>query len=206
MGTVSAYASMDDQQLVVLTTAGNHAAFSELVNRHTSAFFALAFRSLQNAPDAEDVVQTAFVKFWLKPTSWDPEKAKFTTWFYRVVLNACHDLQRRSNRQVNLMSDEFDQFESTLPSSAEIEAGQHLAWQRQQLEQAIQCLPAAQRDALNLAVYCELPQREAAQIMNVSVKAFESLLVRAKRHLTLSVAASAAEHVRTLSLAANTAD
>lgn len=203
---MSAYASIDDQQLVVLIMAGNHAAFSELVNRHTSAFFALAFRSLQSAQDAEDVVQNAFVKFWLKPNSWDPQQAKFTTWFYRVVLNACHDVQRRSNRQVNLLSEEFDLLESSLPSADEYESDQHLAWQRQQLEQAIQSLPAAQRDALNLAVYCELPQREAAQIMNISLKAFESLLVRAKRKLTSSVAATMAKRERNFALAANAAD
>ena len=46
---------------------------------------------------------------------------------------------------------------------------------------------AAQRDAINLVVYCELPQKQAASIMGVSLKALESLLVRAKRALVNNV-------------------
>ncbi|RBP53284.1 RNA polymerase sigma factor [Arenicella xantha] len=198
---MSAYATIEDQPLVDLIKAGNHAAFAELVNRHTDAFFALAFRSLQNAHDAEDVVQNAFIKFWTRPSMWDPRQAKFTTWFYRVILNACHDLQRRSNRQVNMASEDFDLLESTLATSATVEAEQHLKWQRRYLEQAIRSLPTAQRDALNLAVYCEMPQREAAEILGISLKAFESLLVRAKRHLHQFVTAAIAKQARDDSLA-----
>jgi RNA polymerase sigma-70 factor (ECF subfamily) len=40
-------------------------------------------------------VQTVFIKLWKNPHVWQPEKGRFTTWFYRVVLNACYDYHRK---------------------------------------------------------------------------------------------------------------
>jgi RNA polymerase sigma-70 factor (ECF subfamily) len=48
-------------------------------------------------------------------------------------------------------------------------------------------LPASQRDALNLVVYSELPQKQAAEVMDISLKAIESLLVRAKKSLKTNI-------------------
>jgi len=49
---------------------------------------------------------------------------------------------------------------------------------------------------LNLVVYCELPQRQAADVMGVSVKAIESLLIRAKRSLAETVLVMQAKEQR----------
>ena len=92
------YADQDDAALAALICMGNQSAFAELVERHTDRFFALAFRTLSNRGDAEDIVQSAFIKFWQKPTLWKSSRSKFTTWFYRIVLNACHDHLRRSSK------------------------------------------------------------------------------------------------------------
>lgn len=185
---MSAYSDKTDTQLVEFIVNGNHAAFSEMVTRHTDKFFALAFRTLQNQAAAEDVVQAAFIKFWQRPQMWQANKAKFTTWFYRVIINACHDYQRRHSREVWA---EPEVFESALPHSPseELQADtkQYERWRKSCLESGIRSLPSAQRDALNLVVYGELPQKHAADILGVSLKALESLLVRAKRNLTAHV-------------------
>jgi RNA polymerase sigma-70 factor (ECF subfamily) len=70
---------------------------------------------------------------------------------------------------------------------ANLEQQEHRRWQQRCLEIAIAELPASQRDAINLVVYSELPQKQAAQIMGISLKALESLLVRAKTGMTKSV-------------------
>ncbi|MGB1540188.1 MAG: RNA polymerase sigma factor, partial [Rickettsiales bacterium] len=56
--------SSTDEMLLPRISAGDSAAFAELVHRHTSRFYAVAFRVLMNKEDAEDVVQDAFLKLW----------------------------------------------------------------------------------------------------------------------------------------------
>ena len=182
------YKSLNDADLIALILEGNHDAFAEVVNRHTDRFFALAFRTLQNRGDAEDVVQSAFIKLWQKPQSWDSSKSQFTTWFYRVVVNSCHD-HRRKHKRILDVDDQIIELSIEPVDSEQItlEEQQQENWQRKCLEVAISKLPASQKDALNLVVYSELPQKQAAEIMNISLKALESLLVRAKRSMAKTV-------------------
>ncbi len=184
-----AYQEMSDAQLMHMVCNSNHDAFAVLVNRHTQNFFALAFRSVHNKADAEDIVQLAFIKLWQKPSIWDSDKSLFTTWFYRVVLNACHDHSRRKKHWFPAEPDFLDNVVTPIKSAQNgLEEKQELKQQQRCLEMALAELSTAQRDAINLVVYCGVPQKQAAKIMDVSLKALESLLVRAKRALHKSVA------------------
>jgi RNA polymerase sigma-70 factor (ECF subfamily) len=185
------YKKFSDKQLLKAVAQADHAAFAELVQRHTQNYFALAYRSLGQTADAEDIVQMAFIKLWQNPSSWDASKSAFTTWFYRVVINACHDFRGKNKFVV-----EFDPARHAA-ALGEVESAQGLVEQEQDqalrkqcLEMAISQLNTAQRDALNLVVYCGLPQQQAAEILGVSVKALESMLVRAKRSVKKFVAES----------------
>lgn len=182
------YTDSNDASLMVLVCSGKHDAFAEIVNRHTDRFFALAFRTVQNRGDAEDIVQNAFIKLWQKPSAWDGDKSQFTTWFYRVVINACHDHLRKTKALVDVPDDEVELMaQPSMSEQTSLEQSQHKAWQQQCLNNAIKALPSSQRDALNLVVYLAIPQKQVAQIMGVSVKAIESLLIRAKRSITLTI-------------------
>lgn len=178
-----AYLDMEDEALVALVSQGNQDAFTVLVSRHTDRFFRLAIRTLGNHADAEDVVQSAFIKFWQRPHQWRPEMSKFTTWFYQIVLNACRDLMRKQSIQER--KHDTSNFEiGAMRDTAEIvQSQQNGLSQKMQLERAMRRLKPMQRDALNLVVYCELPQKEAADILGISVKALESQLFRAKSSL-----------------------
>jgi RNA polymerase sigma-70 factor (ECF subfamily) len=183
---VIAYQDKSDTQLQEFIVNGNHDAFAEMVTRHTDKFFALAFRTLQHQGDSEDVVQTAFIKFWQRPQMWRADQAKFTTWFYRVIINACHDHRRQHAREAWA---DPEIIERALPHSPSEESQadnkQQQSWRQSCLESGIRSLPSSQRDALNLVVYSELPQKQAAVILGVSLKALESLLVRAKCNLNM---------------------
>ena len=173
---------------MTLVCSGKHDAFAIIVSRHTDRYFALAFRTLQNASDAEDIVQNAFIKLWRKPASWNNDKSKFTTWFYRVVINACHDHLRKNKGTINADIEVIEALADPEPSEQTVlEKNQLKAIQQQSLNEAISCLPSSQRDALNLVVYLALPQKQVAEIMGITVKAVESLLVRAKRSVAKTV-------------------
>ena len=182
------YQQLNDADLMSLVVAGNHQAFAQIVERHTDRFFALAYRSLQNQTDAEDVVQQAFIKLWQKPAAWNSDKSQFTTWFYRVIVNACHDL-RRGNKRVIDVDDEIV-YAAVQPDQSEqqnLEYEQDARWKQKCVEHAMGKLPESQRDALNLVVYAEMPQKQAADVLGISLKALESLLVRAKKSMIKTI-------------------
>ena len=191
------YSDFSDASLMQLTCSGKHDAYSEIVARHTDRYFSLAFRTLQNASDAEDVVQNAFIKLWQRPDLWDGSKSKFMTWFYRVIINACHDHLRKNKNHVSVEEDVLDAMvEPNACEQSSLEKSQTDDWQKKSLNTAIRALPSSQRDVINLVVYLAIPQKEVAEIMGVSVKAVESLLVRAKRTITASVEKQSLCHLK----------
>ncbi|MFT5137325.1 MAG: RNA polymerase sigma-70 factor (ECF subfamily) [Arenicella sp.] len=186
---MTSYRDLSDAKLMLMVCNANNDAFAELVQRHTQNFFALAFRTLQSKDDAEDIVQNSFIKLWQRPQSWNSEKSLFTTWFYRVIINACHDHIRRNKRFVYVEPQVIENAMSPMSSEqSNLQAEQELKRQQRYLEMGLAKLSGAQRDAINLVVYCALPQKQAASIMGVGLKALESLLVRAKRALVKNVA------------------
>jgi RNA polymerase sigma-70 factor (ECF subfamily) len=172
------WSEKDDSELLQLAGAGSHHAFGVLVERHTDRFYRLAYRYLQNREAAEDIVQEAFLKLWEDPGRWQVEKnTKFTTWFYRVVVNLCLDWLKRK-RPVEL-DPETPLVDDKDPPDAALIRSQ----QERLLEAAIAALPERQRTALNLCFDEGLSNQEAAEIMGIKLKALQSLLRRAKTAL-----------------------
>lgn len=168
-----------DEELMVLIQGHNHEAFSELVTRHTDRFYALAYRTLFNQSDAEDIVQESFLKLWRKPTLWQPKRgSKFTTWFYRLIVNACYDLNKKKSSQEISLIDEKDGQNYELVTEDD-ESSQQIT----DIETALKELPERQRMALNLCFYEELSNSEAASIMGIRLKALQSLIMRGKASL-----------------------
>lgn len=174
----AAWPDKDDNELLALVQDGSHTAFAELVQRHTERYYRLAYRYLQNKETAEDVVQDAFLKLWEDPGKWQPDKnAKFTTWFYRIVVNLCLDWQKRK-RPLELNED--------MPLIDERETAEQAMLRREEqriLEREIAALPERQRTALNLCFDAGASNQDAADVMRINLKALQSLLMRAKTTL-----------------------
>jgi RNA polymerase sigma-70 factor, ECF subfamily len=174
----TAWPEKDDHELLALIQDGNGQAFATLVERHTERFYRLAYRYLQSKAAAEDVVQDAFVKLWENPAIWQPERnSRFTTWFYRVVVNLCLDAQKRKkpvalDEEIPLIDDR-EPVDETMMRIQEQKA----------LEKEIAALPERQRTALNLCFDEGLSNQEAAAVMGVKLKALQSLIMRAKTTL-----------------------
>lgn len=174
----SGFEKYSDEELMEFILNGNHDAFAELVTRHTDKFYSLAYRTLFDKGDAEDVVQECFLKLWDKPKMWSSEKeAKFTTWFYKIIMNACLDGNKKK-RPFRLddnidVADDSPDVEKELYEKAKIKA----------VEFYFRKLPKRQQTALNLCFYQGLSNNDAAEIMGLKLKALQSLLMRAKTSL-----------------------
>jgi RNA polymerase sigma-70 factor (ECF subfamily) len=173
---------LDDESLISQIQEGSHVAFATLVNRHSNRFYRIAYRLVSSKDDAEDIVQGAFLKLWNRPNLWYPSKGtKFTTWFYRVIINLCLD-HRKKKKLVNLS--EGIEFADEKPG-ADVLLDVH---QKQALLERLICeLPERQQLAINLCFYEGLSNNDAAQIIGVRVKALQSLIMRAKTTLKYKV-------------------
>ncbi|MBL8700381.1 MAG: RNA polymerase sigma factor [Alphaproteobacteria bacterium] len=167
----------EDDDLMGRAGRGDSAAFSRLVARHGRRAGGLAARFLGNRGEAEEIVQEAFTRLWIKARSWEPGGAQVSTWLHRVVVNLCLDRKRRPGTDpLDAASDVAD----PSPRGDEIV----LAGERsRRVQRAVAALPDRQRAALVLCHFDEMSNVEAAAVLEISVGAIESLLVRARRSL-----------------------
>ena len=165
-----------DHLLVLRVARGNLQAFQELVRRHLNRCVAVAERMVGNRQDAEEIVQEVFLKVWHEAARWQP-RAKFSTWLYRVLVNACIDHVRKV---VPLAAVELDGIPDGSPSADDrLISAQRSRW----VQRALQRLPERQRAAVVLSYYEELSNQEAADALGLSLGAFQQLLFRAKQNL-----------------------
>jgi RNA polymerase sigma-70 factor, ECF subfamily len=167
-----------DADLVKAVASGDAAAMRAMVAKKLPRLLALASRMLGDAAEAEDVAQETFLRIWKQAGSWRQGRARFDTWAHRVALNLCYDaLRKRRDVLVAEPPDQAD--EGPRPDDALV--GREAESRR--VEQALQALAPRQREAIILVYYQDMSNIEAAEVMQVSVDALESLLSRGRRAL-----------------------
>lgn len=167
----------DDDRLVARIGQGDRAAARLLVQAKLSRVVQLAVRLLGDRAEAEDVAQETFIRVWKHAHRWRPGRARFDTWLHTVTLNLCRDrMRRRRETTVDIMPDVAD----PAPSAEE-----HLFALRrdERVATAIRALPERQREAIVLVHYQDLSNIAAAEAMDTTVEAVESLLARGRRSL-----------------------
>lgn len=167
----------DDRQLVALAQNGDPEAFAQLVRHYQKMVYNLALGKTGSHHDAEEVTQTAFLKAWQSIRSFQG-KAAFSSWLYRLTVNAAIDLLRQ-RRAPALSLDDPD-----LPPLADEDPGPEeaslAAERRRLLWQAIDRLPEAQRTPLVLREMEGLSYREIAQALDLEEGTVKSRLARAR--------------------------
>jgi len=177
VGSPHAYGDATDEVLVAWSASGDRRAFDEVVARHGPFALRVARRLLSDWLAAEDVVQEAMARAWFQANRFDPTKARFRTWLYRIVVNLCLDQRRRIQPQS--LPDDVE-FADPSPPPDEILA----ARQRDvALAAALRDLPERERAAMTLVYDEGLSAAETARILGASAKAVERLLARARARL-----------------------
>lgn len=172
------YNKISDEDLAELVIKGDNAAFATLVKRHVTRFYKTAFMILRSKEAAEDVVQDCFLKFWEDPQKWDSKKAvKFITWFSKVITNKCYDNLKKFKEEV--LSEDFEIRDNAKLQDKIIEEEQV----NQMLQDAYLELSEKQQMAISLSFFEGKKNFESAKIMGLTLKAFQSLLIRSKDSL-----------------------
>jgi RNA polymerase sigma-70 factor, ECF subfamily len=175
----------DEVLLSAYREQADRLAFAELVRRYERELYSYLRRYLGDAGMAEDAFQSTFLQVHLKCDQFE-EGRKFRPWLYTIATNQAIDSQRRNKRHRSVSLDRNTKHESSddvgslmdLLVSREpapdfrAEASQQRDWIRQAVEQ----LPDALREAVNLVYYQGLKYREAADILNIPVGTVKSRL------------------------------
>jgi RNA polymerase sigma-70 factor, ECF subfamily len=174
---------LDDssEALMQRVARGDHAAFARLLERHSSRMLSLARHTLMASSEAEDVVQEAFVRVWQHAARFDAGQSLFTTWLHRIVLNLCLDqLRRPQHKWAELDDAHMEALVDETPNALDQAL---LRERRLAVHGALRALPMRQRAALVLFHFQAHSVREGATALQLSEKAFESLLNRARSAL-----------------------
>lgn len=166
--------------------AGARNAWAELVRRHLPPITRYAAYVLRDPARAEDVAQETFVRLMRKAPDWQGGGANLRTWLFRVALNLCIDIKR--SRQVEPM-DTAD----SLPDPVGAEQIDERIDLERTVQGAIAALPERQQTAIVLVHYEGFSGAEAADALDITVDALESLLARGRRRLRQSLSAVAAD-------------
>ena len=177
-GRESAMPDPSDEMLLGLFADGDATAARILTDRLGSRCFSVALRTLGNRTEAEDVTQEAMMRLWKMAPDWEPGRAQISTWLYRVTLNLCVDLRRRTR------PDSLENAPEPEDGTASVVDRMQDVARRDALQEALDQLPERQRLAVVLRHIEELPNPEIAGVMEISVEAVESLIARGKRSLT----------------------
>ena len=159
---------------------GDQEAFAVLVHRHVDALYRYALRLTQLSSSAEDLVQDTWLAAWANAGRYKPRKAKVTTWLHTILHNKFIDTQRKKETQ-NVQQDKLDMAQES--NGAALDAPYLNDAHLMTINQLLNKLPVNQRSAIVLSHLQGFSNREVANIMGISVRALESLLVRARAAL-----------------------
>lgn len=173
-----------DRMRLARVAAGDDSAFAEIVTEETPRLLRFAATILgPGAPETEEVAQEALIRLWRQAETWTPD-GRISTWLHRVAYRLSIDALRRRRPSLDIdLVEEAIVDESPAPEAVLIVAEDARA-----LRAAVDSLPERQRTAIVLCHFQGLAQAEAADVMEVSEAAYESLLARARRRLRVLLA------------------
>ena len=182
-----------DAALMLRVKQGDAAAFTQLVEKYKQPVMNLAYRSLRDVTEAEDLAQNVFVQVYKSAGRYQPA-AKFSTWLFTIARNLClNEIRRRSRHP----AESLDQTHAEADDQPlhQVEDKRVAAPPEQllhgELEQkitdALTELPENQRTALLLCRQEELSYEEIAEVLGCSLSATKSLIHRGRETLKVKL-------------------
>jgi len=182
---------LEEQMLVEKVKAGNHQAFEAIFRLHSAKVFQVAYKLLGDRTETEDAVQEVFLAVYQKAKTFRG-KSQFSTWLYRLTVNAALSrLRRRKRRKEVLYDDYLPKYETdghhlvrpVVDWSQEVDDRSSNEELRQLLEQALSQLRPIDKTVVVLSDLQELSDREVAKTLGLTVSAVKTRLHRSRLFL-----------------------
>jgi RNA polymerase sigma-70 factor (ECF subfamily) len=193
---------MNENELIKLILQGERDKFRIFVEKYQKMVFRTCMGFVHNKEDADDLTQEVFIQAYQSLPDFKM-KSTFSTWIYRIAVNASLNKVRRSAGTSffqrlesffgpeNQMAGLLTAVDADDPENIIIRQ-EHSQW----LQKALDSLPENQRTAIVLSKYDDLSQKEIAEIMNTTEGAVEALLQRAKKNLREKLSGSVQKKIK----------
>lgn len=154
----------DDSELVRRMARRDKAACAELYDRFSRPLYSVALRILNDAAEAEDIVQDVFVSLWERAASFEAGRGSAFAWAVALTRNRAIDRLRMRRRRSDLLADSFAADIPGGQSMPETDTAGNLAFKEESVavRAALSTLPSEQVRALELAFFSGLTQQEIA--------------------------------------------
>ncbi len=191
-------AGPSDEQLMGLIQGGDEAALAALYRRHKAIIRTVIARVVHTDADVDDVIQEAFLEVWKRAQTYEASKGKVLGWMITMARRRAIDRVRRrlayarAEERMRLQNDGEEEARYRHVEEDAV-ASERSAF----VQQALATLPEAQREAVKLAFYGGLSQRQISAKTGVplgTIKTRLELAIR-KLHAALSSMGGAEEWV-----------
>jgi len=172
------YAESSDEALLLEVQNRAGAALEELYRRHASLLRAVIYRAVHHDADADDVLQEVFIEIWDRSGGYTPEKGRPLGWMITLARRRAIDRIRRNQalqRTANRVEIEYSESPATRPRN-QAEEEMNTAETRAVIAEILQRLPDNQRQAIELAFFKGLSQRQIAAATGIPVGTIKTRL------------------------------
>lgn len=180
-------ADASDDHLIARTLAGETEAFSLLVRRWERPIYSLTLRMLGRDEDARDACQEAFLAAFRNLSKFRGD-AKFSSWMYRIALNACHTRLRNTNGASYSLDEEDENGRRLEVADTRTESQpeqMHRAQRSQLVRRALQALPPEMRQVIVMKEYEEMTFAEIADVLGIPISTVKSRLYTGLQQMRL---------------------
>jgi len=172
-----------------LVARGDEQALSELYDRYSRPVYATGVRLLGDAQLAEELVQDAFMSVWRSAASFDPARASFATWLYRIARNRATDLDRRRRARPRPAGEHGLYAVAGGPRPEEAVDSWDVAT-------ALSSIPSEHREVLELAYFEGLSQREISRQTGLPLGTIKSRTTAALKRFRQAIASPVPKEAR----------
>lgn len=191
-----------ETRLLAAAKRGRAEAFEALCQAHTARLLKTAFYITRNREDAEDALQDSLLRAFVHLKSFD-ERSSFSTWLTRIVINSALMIHRKSRNARQVSADELSESGEAhvhlqIPDLSPNPEQHYMERERTRvLHKAIRGLRPRIRAVVEVGQLQELPMKEAARVLDISVAAAKGRLFHARAALRNSVALRTVAQART---------
>lgn len=181
------YAQARDEELVERLVERDERALERLYERYGRATHSLVLKILRDPARAEEVAQEVFLKLWRRPSSYVPGRGTFATWLLSVAHHRAIDELRTRRYELLPLGDGSNGAPELVDESDDLAETAWIREQRVVVREALGLLPASQRQAIEMAYFLGLTQREIADRLGEPLGTIKTRMRLAMQKLRVSL-------------------
>jgi RNA polymerase sigma-70 factor (ECF subfamily) len=153
-----------DELLMAEVVRGQADALATLYDRYAAQVMGLALRATGDQAAAEEILHETFWRVWQNAAAFEPGRGAFTSWLFQIARNLAIDAYRRGRSRLDRQPQPSPEALDELPSPGQsVDEQIWTAAKHSQVRLALETLPAAQRQVIELAYFRGLTRHEIAE-------------------------------------------